>query len=286
MTTTFAGAVAAPHRHNPRHTTRRRAMIAVGLLGVIIAAAPLLPASLLEVNPATRSLAPGNRSLMGTDALGRDIAARTLAALSTSIWTGLLAGGLSTLIALVLGLAATLGKTADRCVGVLTELALGLPHFVLLIMITYAAGGGATGVIIAVALTHWPRLSRVLRLEAQTVAQSDYVAISRGLGRSGFWIARHHMTPHLIPQLVAGFVLIFPHAILHEAGLSFIGLGIEPHLPSIGVMLADSLRGIMVGHWWVAVFPGLGLMGVALSFELLGESLRKATDPQEGVACH
>ena len=92
------------------------------------------------------------------------------------------------------------------------------------------------------------------------------------------------MAPHLLPQLVAGFVLIFPHAILHEAGLSFIGLGIEPHLPSIGVMLADSLRGLMAGHWWVALFPGLGLVMLALAFEVFGETLRRAADPREGVA--
>jgi peptide/nickel transport system permease protein len=151
-------------------------------------------------------------------------------------------------------------------------------------MVAYAAGGGMTGVILGVALTHWPRLSRVLRHEAQTVAAADYVRISRALGRSRVWIARHHMAPHLLPQLVAGFVLIFPHAILHEAGLSFIGLGIEPHLPSIGVMLAESLRGLMAGHWWVALFPGLGLVLLALAFELFGEALRRAADPREGVA--
>ena len=112
----------------------------------------------------------------------------------------------------------------------------------------------------------------------------DYVRISRALGRSRGWIARHHMAPHLLPQLVAGFVLIFPHAILHEAGLSFIGLGIEPHLPSIGVMLADSLRGLTAGHWWVALFPGLALVLLALAFETFGEALRRAADPREGVA--
>ncbi|WP_444431101.1 ABC transporter permease [Rhodobacter capsulatus] len=145
-----------------------------------------------------------------------------------------------------------------------------------------AAGSG--GVVFGVGLTHWPRLARVLRHEAQTVAVADFVTVSRALGRSPLWIARHHLAPHLLPQVVAGFVLIFPHAILHEAGLSFIGLGIPPHLPSIGVILSESLRGILAGHWWVALFPGLGLMIVALSFELFGETLRRAADPREGVA--
>jgi peptide/nickel transport system permease protein len=284
MTVATTDSPPLPRPRSARRTSLGLASVASGLLLAVVATAPLLPGHLLQVDPGTRNLPPGAEALFGTDMLGRDIAARTLAALSNSIWTGLLAGALSTAIAVGLGLAAASSRLADRIVGILTELALGLPHFVLLIMITYAAGGGADAVVLAVALTHWPRLSRLLRLEAQTVARSDYVAISRALGRSRLWIARHHLGPHLIPQVLTGFVLIFPHAILHEAGLSFIGLGIEPHLPSIGVMLAESLRGVMAGHWWVALFPGLALLVVAMTFEGLGESLRRATDPREGVA--
>lgn len=271
----------------PRRAVRRqlvrRGSFAIGLLAAVLAV-PLLPLDPLSVDPFARGLPPTLAAPFGTDLLGRDILARTFAALAVSAQVGLVAAAISTAIALVFAVAATFSQTADRIVGVLTELALGLPHFVLVLMVAYAAGGGMTGVILGVALTHWPRLSRVLRHEAQTVAAADYVRISRALGRSRVWIARHHMAPHLLPQLVAGFVLIFPHAILHEAGLSFIGLGIEPHLPSIGVMLADSLRGLMAGHWWVALFPGLGLVLLALAFEVFGEALRLAADPREGVA--
>lgn len=271
-----------PRRH-VRRQLRRRGALAVGLLAAILAMT-LLPLDPLSVDPFARGLPPTITAPFGTDLLGRDVLARTLAALAVSAQVGLAAASISTAIALVLALAATFSQLADRIVGVLTELALGLPHFVLVLMVAYAAGGGMTGVILGVALTHWPRLSRVLRHEAQTVSAADYVRISRALGRSRGWIARHHMAPHLLPHLLAGFVLIFPHAILHEAGLSFIGLGIEPHLPSIGVMLAESLRGLMAGHWWVALFPGLGLVLLALAFEMLGETLRRAADPREGVA--
>jgi peptide/nickel transport system permease protein len=284
MTGAVLAATLPIKRVSPRSSMRRRALFATGLLGAILMVAPFIPADWLAVDPDLRRLPPQLAHPFGTDLLGRDIAARTLAALAVSIKIGLFAAIVSTGIAIILGLSATLGRVMDRVVGVLTELALGLPHFVLILMVAYAAGGGSVGVIIGVGLTHWPRLSRVLRLEAQTVAQSDYVGISRALGRSNFWIARHHLAPHLIPHLIAGFVLIFPHAILHEAGLSFIGLGIEPHLPSIGVMLAESLRAMMSGLWWAAFFPGLGLVIVAISFELLGESLRRAADPAEGVA--
>ena len=271
-----------PRRH-VRRQLRRRGALAVGLLAAILAA-KLLPLDGLSVDPFARGLPPSITAPFGTDLLGRDVLARTLSALAVSAQVGLAAAAVSTAIALGLALAATFSQLADRIVGVLTELALGLPHFVLVLMVAYAAGGGMTGVILGVALTHWPRLSRVLRHEAQTVSAADYVRISRALGRSRGWIARHHMAPHVLPQLVAGFVLIFPHAILHEAGLSFIGLGIEPHLPSVGVMLAESLRGLMAGHWWVALFPGLGLVLLALAFEMFGESLRRAADPREGVA--
>ena len=272
----------APHR-NARQKLWRTGALALGLPAAILATT-LLPLDAVSVDPVARGLPPSAAAPFGTDLLGRDVLARTLAALAVSVQVGVIAAAVSTALALALALAATFSRLADRVVGVMTELALGLPHFVLVLMVAYAAGGGMTGVILGVALTHWPRLSRVLRHEAQTVAAADYVRISRALGRSRGWIARHHMAPHLLPQLVAGFVLIFPHAILHEAGLSFIGLGIEPHLPSIGVMLAESLRGLMAGHWWVALFPGLGLVLLALSFEVFGETLRRAADPREGAA--
>lgn len=274
----------ARSRKIPRQRAKWHGAVALALLGAVLAGASLLPEGALSVNAAARAQPPQPAHLLGTDMLGRDIAARTLAALAQSVQVGLLAAGASTLVAVVLGLAATFGRLADHAVGVLTELALGLPHFVLLIMIAFAMGGGTTGVVVAVALTHWPRLARVLRHEAQTIAASDYVAISRALGRSRLWVARHHLVPHLVPQILAGFIVIFPHAILHEAGLSFIGLGIEPHLPSIGVMLSESLREIMAGHWWVAAAPGLGLMLVALAFEQFGEALRRLSGPAGSIA--
>jgi peptide/nickel transport system permease protein len=267
-----------------RRQLLRRGVAIVLIFGALLTSATLLPDGGPGVNHLTRNLAPSISHPLGTDALGRDMAQRTLLALATSIQVGLFAAALSTLMAVVLGLAASAHRGLDRMVGVATEMALGLPHFVLLIMVAYAAGGGMSGIILGVGLTHWPRLARLLRHEAQSVAASDYVRVSRALGRGPLWIARHHLAPHLLPQVIAGFVLIFPHAILHEAGLSFIGLGLPPHIPSIGVILSESLRAILAGHWWVALFPGLGLMLVALAFERFGEALRRAADPAEGVA--
>lgn len=256
--------------------------ISCAVVLLILVSAALLPEDWLRVNVMARGLPPSQKHPFGTDALGRDVTARTIAALANSIWTGTIASFLSASIALCLALATIASKRADRIIGIVTELALGLPHFVLLIMVAYAAGGGAMAVMIAVTLTHWPRLSRILRIEAQTLATADYVQVSRALGRSRLWVARHHLVPHLAPQYLVGIVLIFPHAILHEAGLSFVGLGMEPHLPSIGVMLAESLRAIMAGLWWVSLFPGLALVLVAMTIELCGERLRQAQAPSKG----
>ncbi|EBA08612.1 peptide/opine/nickel ABC transporter (PepT) family, permease protein [Sagittula stellata E-37] len=262
----------------------RHEIVALALLGIVLAGAALLPESALSKKHRRPGAATAGGAPDGDRYAGRDIAARIVAAVAGSLQVGLLAAGASTLVAAALGLAVTFGRVADHAVGVLTELALGLPHFVLLIMIAFAMGAGTIGVIVAVALTHWPRLARVLRHETRTIAASEYVANSRALGRSRAWVALHHLAPHLVPQINAGFVVIFPQTILHEAGLSFIGLGIEPHLPSIGVMLSESLREVMAGHWRVAATPGLGPMLVAHAFERFGEALRQLSDPLERLS--
>lgn len=266
-----------------RSLVLRGGAVAVLFLAVVLGALAL-PEGGLSVSHLTRNLPPSLAHPFGTDTLGRDMASRTIAALAVSVRVGVFAALISTAIAVVLGLLATTCRLADRLVGVASEMALGLPHFVLIMLVAYAAGGGMAGVVFGVGFTHWPRLARVLRHEAQTVAAAPFVEVSRGLGRGPYWIARYHLAPHLLPQVIAGLVLIFPHAILHEAGLSFIGLGIPPHLPSIGVILSESMRAILAGYWWLALFPGLGLMLITIAFELFGEALRRAADPAEGVA--
>lgn len=206
---------------------------------------------------------------------------RTLKGLSVSIQVGLAGAACSALIATVLGLAAaTLGNAADRLVSWLIDLFLSVPHLVTLILIAFVSGGGMRGVIIAVALTHWPNLARIVRAEAMQVMTADYVAISRRLGRSRRWIAWHHVFPHLWPQVLVGFMLLFPHAILHEAAISFLGLGLSPHEPAVGIILSESMRYLSTGMWWLAVFPGLCLLIIVRMFDRLGEQLRLLMDPR------
>ncbi len=230
---------------------------------------------------ATRKLPPSWEHLFGTDWLGRDMFARTIKGLRISLGVGLIAATCSSLIALVLGLmAATAGTVADRIITWLVDVAIATPHLVLLILISFACGGGSTGVIIAVAASHWPNLTRVIRAEVMQLRTSQYVQLSRRLGKGPFFIATKHMLPHIVPQFIVGLLLLFPHAILHAASLTFLGFGMSPHSPAIGVLLAESMRSLSMGLWWLAVFPGLCLVLTVKTFDILGNNIRALLDPR------
>src|SRR5690625_6113183 len=147
-----------------------------------------------------KNQSPSLTHLFGTDWLGRDMLMRTLKGLTFSFGVGILAALLSTLIALLLSLFSTWNKTTDYIVTWLIDLFLSVPHIVTLLLISFALGGGFKGVVIGLALTHWPSLTRLLRAEVLQIKAADYVGVSRRLGKSRLWIARHHFLPHLFPR--------------------------------------------------------------------------------------
>ncbi len=216
----------------------------------------------------------------GTDWMGRDMFARTLCGLSMSLELGIVSASISAGIALVLGIAAaTLGKRADACITFLIDLVMGIPHILLLILIAVALGKGFRGVAVGIALTHWPTLTRIVRAEVIQLRESPYVQIAEKLGKSKWYVIRHHMIPHVFPQFFVGLVLLFPHAVLHESSVTFLGFGLSSKQPAIGNILAESMRYLISGQWWLAVFPGLLLTVVSGLFYVAGQSLRKLTDP-------
>lgn len=235
----------------------------------------------LSANLEQRNLSPSLSHPFGTDWLGRDMLTRTIKGLALSLQVGVVAGASSVVIAGVLGLAAAgLGRVVDRAVGWLIDLFLSVPHLVTLLLIAFVLGGGAKGIIIGVALTHWPSLSRVIRAEVMQIRTAPYVAMSRNFGKSRWWIAVRHINPHLLPQLLVGLILVVPHAILHEASITFIGMGLSPHEPAIGIILSESMRYLSSGLWWLALFPGLCLLLLVRSFAVLGENLKQWVDPR------
>lgn len=227
-----------------------------------------------------KNLAPCMEYLFGTDWLGRDMLVRTLKGISLSIMLGVLAAGVSAVIALLLGIAAaTLGKTADAVISFVIDLLMGIPHILLLILISVALGKGFRGVAWGVALTHWPSLARLIRAEVMQLKESPYIQIARKLGKGRWYIAKKHMLPHLMPQFLTGLVLLFPHAILHESSVTFLGFGLSTEQPAIGIILSESMKYLVTGNWWLALFPGIVLVIVVVLFYVAGENLRKLTDP-------
>lgn len=279
--TTSATQITSERRSNRRQQTLSGiALCALFLLVIILSPWVMGDAGLGPVLT-QRNQAPSLAHPFGTDWLGRDMLTRSLHGMSLSLRIGLLAAAISALIGTGLGLAAgTLGGWVDAVITWIIDVFFSLPHLVLLILIAVAAGGGTTGVIIAVALTHWTSLARVIRAEVLQVNSSDYGQLSHRLGRSPLWIARHHMVPHIIPQLLVGLILLFPHAILHEAALSFIGIGLSPHIPAIGIILAESMRHLSTGYWWLGVMPGLLLLFSVKAFDWLGENVRSLLEPK------
>lgn len=255
-------------------------LICLFFLGLLVAALTMDDQG-LAVDFLHKRMAPSWEFPFGTDWLGRDMLTRTIMGLCRSLAVGLLAAFFSSAIAITLGvMAATLGNKVDTVVSTLVNLVMATPHLVLLILISFACGGGATGVIIAVSVSHWPSLTRIIRAEIIQLRTSDFISLSRRFGKSPYWIGRHHMVPHILPQFVIGLILMFPHAILHEAGLTFLGFGLEPHTPSIGILLSESMRYLSTGYWWLAVLPGVSLVFTVKLFDVLGGNLRILLDPR------
>ena len=263
-----------------RATTLVACIAAACALAIVVAAGLVLYSQATVTDFTAKNLAPSLAHPFGTDWMGRDMLLRTLAGLSTSVLVGLLATTVSSVIALVLGCAAALGgKRVDAVISWLIDLMMGIPHIVLLVLISYAIGKGFWGVTIGVAVTHWPSLARVVRAEVLQCRESKFVEVARKLGQSPAHIALHHMVPYVLPQFVVGLILLFPHAILHEAAITFLGFGLPPEQPAIGVILSESMSYLSTGAWWLAVFPGLALMATVLLFDVAGQSLRKLVDP-------
>ena len=263
---------------------RKKVIIYTIIIALIVVAAyiagVMIPDSAVAPDFANTKLMPSLEHPFGTDWLGRDLFLRTLKGLSISLTIGVLASLISSIIAVLIGIAAAMGsKVIDGIINWVIDLVMGIPHIVLIILISFACGRGMKGLLIGVAVTHWTCLARLIRGEVLQLRNQQYVAVSRKLGKSSGWILIHHLLPHLVPQFFVGLVLMFPHAILHEASISFLGYGLPPEQPAIGIILSESMKYLSSGMWWLAVCPGVLLVGIVLLIERLGDNLRMIIDP-------
>ena len=223
---------------------------------------------------------PSLEHLFGTDWMGRDMFQRTIAGLGLSIMVGFIASVVSTFISIVLGLFSSFNRFADETVAGIIDLFGSIPHILLIILISIMFGGGLMGVVMGVGLTHWTPLARVLRSEVKEIRTKEYIHLAENLGKSKVWIATKHIFPLIVSQIIVGVILMFPHAIMHEAAITFLGFGLPPHEPAIGVILAESMNYLSSGYWWLAFYPGMSLLIIVLLFDLIGENVEKLLNPE------
>ena len=264
--------------YNPlgKMNLRTKTLLTIGLTVILLV---LIDSGSIITNFKAMNQPPSFEHLFGTDWMGRDMFTRTLKGLGLSIQIGATASILSSLIAIAMALIGSTNKFLDSVVSWLIDLFLSIPHILLIILISISLGGGAFGVSIGVAVTHWTSLARVLRAEIKQIQTSDYVKLSERFGKSKIWIARRHIIPLVITQIIVGTILIFPHAIMHEASVTFLGFGLSPHEPAIGIILSESMKYLATGDWWLALFPGLALLIIVLLFDIAGENIKKILDP-------
>ena len=250
------------------------------LIGIIVFGS-FISEKQIAIDLTQKNISPNLNYLFGTDWMGRDMFYRAIKGLSLSMKIGVMASVISGLIALTLGLmSATMGNTVDSIITWIIDLFLSVPHALVIILISISLGGGLKGIIIGVAITHWPSLTRIIRAEVMQIKNSEYVNLSKNFGKSNLYIATKHILPHIIPQLLVGVVLIFPHAILHEASITFLGFGLQPHEPAIGIILSEAMKYLSSGRWWLAFFPGISLGLVSLMVDNIGKQISKLINPK------
>jgi peptide/nickel transport system permease protein len=263
---------------------RKKMILMISISSALILSTLILSFALSDQNLRSNASAvnrpPSLCHLFGADWLGRDMFTRTVKGLRLSLAVGAFAGLISVVIATLLGVcAAVFGKAVDAIVSWFIDLFIGMPHIVFMILISFISGGGAQGIVIGVSVTHWTSLARIIRAEVLQIKNAEYIQIAKSYGKPLWFIAGKHILPAIFPQILIGFLLLFPHLILHEAAVTFLGFGFSPQTPAVGVILSEAMEHISTGKWWLALFPGLALVIVIKSFDSIGEQVRILMEP-------
>ena len=233
-------------------------------------------------------LGPDSKFWFGSDDLGRDLLVRVLYGARVSLTIAFVATGVEVVIGVVAGLlTGFLRGWVDVVVSRAMDLVLSIPFLLLGIALAVALTPSGTAaqvlVIVILAFFGWPYIARIVRGQVLSLRESQFVEAARSLGAGSTWIMFREILPNLIAPILIFATLIIPVNILGEAGLSFLGVGIQEPTPSWGKMLSDATRYTSQGAaWWFMVFPGAALFIVVLGFNLLGDGLRDALDPRTG----
>ena len=219
--------------------------------------------------------------LLGTDHVGRDVLSRLIFGARVSMVVGFTAVIVAGLIGTTLGiLSGYLGGWVDQVIMRVTDTWLALPALTFAIFLAAVVGPSMWNIVIILAAVYWTRYARVIRGEVLSLRERDYVRLAIVAGCSKKTIMRRHILPNVLNSAIVLGTLMLGIVIVTEAALSFLGVGVPPPKPAWGLMLADGKKGLMAGYWWLTVLPGLCIMFMVLSANLLGDWLRVKLDPQ------
>jgi len=251
------------------------ALVLLAILAPVLAPYPYDFAKLLDANQF-----PSRAHYFGTDAIGRDYFSRILYGLRTSLMVGFISVFIACCIGIPLGMIGGLGgKWGDFAVMRIVEIMTAFPGLLFAIFLVSVLGSGVKNVILVIGLTSWLTICRLMRAQLLTLREQDFVIAARSLGATEFKIAVRHLLPMAVAPLVIVITLSIPVAIFIEAGLSFLGIGINEPTPSLGKMVSDGAPYIQL-YWYLGLFPTLAIALAMLGFTFLGDGLRDALDPR------
>ncbi len=262
-------------------------LILLVIITVAIFAPFLAPHNPDEVDPIKRFRPPfwvtpkgSTDYLLGTDAVGRDILSRIMFGARVSLLIGLVSVALSCLIGVTLGLlAGYYGKWVDNLVSRLLEIQLAYPLILFAISITAVLGSSLPNLIAVLAIANWPVYTRIVRGQVLSIKEQQYIEAVRSIGCRNYQIIFKHILPNALPSVLVLATLQLATVLILEAGLSFLGLGVEPSIPTWGSMLNEG-RNYILTAWWAETFPGLAITLTVLGVNLFGDWLRDVLDPK------
>ena len=271
-----------------RHAALRgRARLVVGLGGflALVLAAVLVPwvggldEGLVDYGAVRQP--PSIAHPFGTDGVGRDVLLRSFAGLGISLLVAASCALISTVIGTLYGaVSGLLGGWPDRLLMRAVDGVNAVPHLLLGIVIVALYRGSVLAVIASIGLTHWTTVARVVRAEVLSLRGRPFVDAAVSGGASRWRVLRRHLLPAVVPPAVLSAVLVLPHAVWHETALSFLGLGLPPHLASIGNILAEGRQAVLLGSWWIVVFPSALLAATTLAVAGIAAWWRDRTLPR------
>lgn len=270
---------------SPPRSPRWRLLPSATVL-VIVALTVVVVPLIVDLNQQYVDLAIANQPpsaahLFGTDELGRDVLLRCVYALRVSLTVGIVAAVISAVVGTAVGaLAGSIGGWFDRILMRLVDAVASVPHLLLGIVIVAILRPSLTAVIISIALTHWLTSARIVRSEVLSLRARPFIDAAIMGGASRTRVLTRHLLPNVAPQVLLATTLMMPHAVWHETALSFLGLGLPPHAASIGNMINDAQRSLLIGGWWMSLAPGLLLIITTLAVSGVSGVWRDRLNPK------